>query len=163
ITDVILGAHVSGPGYTTASVGAQFVPDDTRASIDLVLSGHTDTDTIATKGPVRTYNPGQTTFVARKRVEIDADGPRWGCAVSCANVEAPRCRIETDRKLLKPLILPLARHIYNRDEAKANQISREHAQERVNRGFDRDADPQLEAARRDYEEKLRGPVSQRGV
>jgi hypothetical protein len=164
ITDEILKTRIHGPGQTHAEASVEFVPDDREAALDLVLKGVTWTDTVGVNGPVRLYNSGATTFLARKRIYLNADGLFEVPAGSCADVDAPLNRLTTKfRGPLDPIVKRVALRIYQRDKPKADAIARAHARQRVNEGFDRDAEQQLAEGQRSYLSDLRGPLERRGI
>ncbi len=68
------GARVSGNAFTKANVSARFVPNSSRAEIELRLSGIVNSKTVARSGSVSVYARGITDVDAHKVIYIDSTG-----------------------------------------------------------------------------------------
>jgi len=71
VSDVILGAAVSGQQTTTAHVSADAKPAADRVRFDLVLNGHVQSNTVGYTSQATVSTFGNHTFVARKEIVFD--------------------------------------------------------------------------------------------
>jgi hypothetical protein len=81
VNDFILGADVYGQQTTTARVGARLLPNASAASIQLEVNGTSHADTKSyprDRNDVVIFSQSVSNFLARRRIDITADGLRAG-------------------------------------------------------------------------------------
>jgi hypothetical protein len=163
ISDVIRRTHITGTGYTTGKVGLQFVPNGEAAVMDLVLTGSTNSRTVGVNGPVFIHSTNLTTFTARKRLVIDAEGTRESAACATAQQQTQLdCLTTRFGCVLDPIVRRAALRTYEREKHIDLQIAAEHAARNVAYGFDRDSGPQVADANKSYRD-LRDRLGRKNV
>lgn len=70
----LFGAHVHGTAVTNGEPRVVEGTDPTSPSFTMHFQGHTTTDTVATKGPVRARTKGDATFDVRRDIQFDSSG-----------------------------------------------------------------------------------------
>lgn len=73
VNDFILGASVSGNSTTVARVTIDLKKSSNNALMDIVLSGRTNSNTVAVTSQATIWTSGNHTFNARQRVIFDGD------------------------------------------------------------------------------------------
>ncbi|HLW67248.1 MAG TPA: hypothetical protein VKS79_18180 [Gemmataceae bacterium] len=165
VRDNILKTDIYGVSHSRGKVTVEFIPCQQQAMFDLVLVAQSSSRTVGYHGPVRVYNTAVGDLYGRKRVWIDAGGVCFAPAQACdrlyPTLECMSTRFKNptlDRAITKAAL----KKYYKQDDL-ATRIAEDHAAVWIRQGFDRDADPQLLSANRDYQEKLRKPYEQRNI
>ena len=159
VRDVILGTRIYGTGHTTGHLDIQFSPNQEDAAIDTVLTTETHSDNIGYNGPVRVYSRGVTNIDARKRFLINDQGITAMPAASLATTSSTIDQICAVRG--GQLVEGFAWKRACRDKQRAEAIGSCHAEDRVNRRIDQQADEMLVRANDKFQEKFRQPLFER--
>jgi hypothetical protein len=146
VRDIVLGNLVHGQSTTNSRVAFRTVPDPHRLMLALEVTGEIDSLTQSTSGPATFYNQSQSTYTARKLVEV---GP-WGMRLQPAEVRAnnsTRLRgLRTDLDaipILGLLVQDVARsHHRQKKDAIRHEIERKVAMKAKQR-IDEEADRRL--------------------
>ena len=76
VYDRMNGIPTVGKSLISTDIALRMVPDPSRIRLALEINGEVSSFTSSNAGPATFYSRGNTTFVARKPVEIDLDGVR---------------------------------------------------------------------------------------
>lgn len=162
INDVMLGTRVRGTGHTTGLVFLDFVPAGDRAVIDLKLDATNHSNTRGGKGPVTVHTLGTTKVDARKRILIDAERVTALPAEASASTSTRTAGIGVSAKFAKNLIRKMASRKIAEMRPQAEAISSQRARQRVQWQFEEQTGSAVAQASRDYQEKFRRPLIERG-
>ncbi len=164
VTDNILGTRISGEGHTLAKLDVALVPNNRQAEINALLTGHVTTDTVGRNGPVSIYTDGDAKFEAVKTILIDDEGFHVKPAVCEATIESTIRGISSTRdgRVGEKMIHKIAWKRIGKQRDQAEQIAGKHAAERVERRFDRDAEPRLTKANKNFQDDFRSPLLRLG-
>jgi hypothetical protein len=155
---------VSGSGETTAVVGLELVPCADAAVLDLVVNGSTTSQTVVARGPVQVYNSNLTTFVARKRVIMDANGFRALPATALAGQDTDLEGIATPfRCPLDSLVRSATYRVYLRQRDRVLERTAREVAGKLAETVDSTVDPQIASANRSYYQDLVSPLQRRGL
>jgi hypothetical protein len=166
LDEVILGTRLRGLGRSVGEVRFEFVPSETAAVIDLVMTA-TTTDLVnstGTNGPVTVISQATAQVGARKRIFLTPDGIATLPAIADAQPTAALVRIDTQlHGVLDKVVKRVAYKIYQRDEDKGIALGRALAIRKLTKGFDEDLAPRVEKANYQFIHELREPLRQRGL
>ncbi len=162
IDDVLLGTRVRGTGHTTGFVTLDFVPSLDRAVVDLRLDATNHSRTRGGQGPVTVHTLGTTQINASKRVLIDESGLTALPVVAHASVDTKTAGIGVSSKFGKRIIRKVAGRKVAEMRPRAEAISTERARERVRSQFESQTAEPIAQASRDYQEKFRRRLTDRG-
>ena len=162
INEVILGTRVQGMGHTTGNVLLDFVSSSNAATVDLLLNATNHSTTCSSKGPVTVHTVGTTRLDARKRIIIDDKKVCSQPAVASAYVNTSTAGIGVKSKFAKNLICKMARKKIAKVRPQAEAISRVRAESKARRQFEDQTSGELSRAARDYQQKFRRPLLERG-
>ncbi len=122
VDEVILGAKVDGHGIAYTVSGVEFIPDDRKALLEMVIRTRFDSQTTGSKGPVVAFNSNWTFFHGRKPVWLTCDGISWDPAYVAVRTNTKLDDIHVKPKgLIGAIIRPLAYRGYERDKEKARE------------------------------------------
>jgi len=156
VRDYILGARIVGDGHLVGRVSVDLLPSLDRAAVVTELSGEIDTYTTGYHDPISFRSRGTTTVSARKRTEIDETGLTSYETETWARTDNQVQRIYAGR-----LAANIARRRIAEQRSEANWIAARHAEERLNRRYDREASEQLSRAKQRFQERFRLPLLRR--
>lgn len=162
INEIILGTRVQGMGHTTGNVLLDFVPSSNAATVDLLLNATNYSTTSSSKGPVTVRTVGTTMLDAKKRIIVD---DRKVCSLpaeASARVNTSTAGIGVKSKFAKNLICKMANKKIAKVRPQAEAISRSRAESKARRQFEEQTAGELSRAARDYQEKFRRPLLERG-
>lgn len=155
--------RIFGTAATTGTVSVEFIPDDQRAVVDLVLTGTIQIEATAVSGPVRLFTTGLCPYVSRKRVVVDAGGIQSAAAETSAELDTRLVGVCTTlRGPLDGLLRRLAVRRFCRDKPRTDFEGAQQSARRVSEAFEKDSAPTLEKARGNLDQ-LRGPFESRGL
>jgi hypothetical protein len=155
VNETITGAKVEGQAISYTVAGVEFCPDDHKASLEMVLRGKIVSQTVATKGPVRTYNSNWGTFVARKPVCITSDGLSWSQASAGVRQDSHLNCLEVKPKGLAGAITrQVALVAYEHDKEKARAEGEYKAGVRIVESFDEEGGKELAKQNKDFHQRL---------
>ncbi|MBN1912153.1 MAG: hypothetical protein JW818_20705 [Pirellulales bacterium] len=161
VHDVILGTTVHGTGHTIGTVTATLSDDPQDAAIELLFRGQTESSTIGRNGPVRIHSQGLTDLEARKQVVFDAEGIRTMPSVADASTSTDIQSIQAVRG--GRFVERIAWRRACRDKGRAEAIASCHAEAKLNRRINEEADAKVAKANEDFRTKVRAPLFARRV
>ncbi|MBN2578513.1 MAG: hypothetical protein JXB10_05930 [Pirellulales bacterium] len=154
IEDCILGTAVYGTGHTTGQTRSVLIEDEDYGVVDALLLSKTYTSTVGYHGPVCIYATGLTRIGAVKRMWINQHGvfehPARSKAVTCTSIND----IQARRRLIERMAWRKAM----KQLGTAEWIASRHAECRVNRRIDDQADENLAQANEKFRQKFRRPL-----
>ena len=162
VDDVVGGRPVHGESLTSADVALRLIPDRQRVRMALEIRGEVAAMTYSASGPATFYNDSQSSYRARKEVEI---GPR-GMIVRPAQVE-----VSSDLQLRDvsthldpiPLVGSLLQDVArSQHESRRCQLSAEVEQKvwaQAKEQIDREADARLGTLTRQLGQTLFEPLA----
>jgi hypothetical protein len=164
ITEVILGTHIRGMGDTSGYVDVQLVPSAHRAMIDSLFNGVTYSRTVGRNGPATIHSAGRTVFQVRKRIYLDPDGIKTVPATAAARTHTNTLSVNAGRGgwLLGGIANRIAANRVAQNKPRSEAISAERAEDRLIRRVERDANPDLGDANRDFQNNIRYPLLEQG-
>jgi hypothetical protein len=163
VTDLILGTSIYGTGRTVGQVRLELVPNPHRASFDTLLSGTTYTRTVGYNGPAIIYATGATGISARKRLEMDLHGPEGRPSTTAARTSTTITGVSSSRDgCMGKIVERVASKRAASSKSQAEWIGARHAEQRLARRVDDEAQGLLTKARQNYLQKFRNPLLRRG-
>ena len=147
VEDTVLGVPVRGQSLMASEVAVRLLPDPTRVRLALEVTARVSSLTSSTSGPATFVNDSESTYTARKPMEIDLKGiTLWPTEVDVDNDSQLR-RVHTDFDpvpLLGSVARGVARSQHEQSKPAADAEVREkiaaRAQERIDRETDRQSD-----------------------
>lgn len=86
VNEHVLGRPVHGQSVTSTDVAVKLIPDNQRLRLALEIKGLVSALTASTAGPATFYNDSQSTYVARKEIELTTQGLKlWPAQVGVNN------------------------------------------------------------------------------
>lgn len=161
ITDCILGMYIRGDGRTTGTLTVETIPNGGEAIIEMLMEGRTESKNVGSRGAVRVYSDAITTFTARKRIFVNGDeihSEPATCEAECDTTITGICATNGMR-----LVENVARKRVSQNFCQAQWIAARHAEDRVCRQFDAQAEELLAEANQSYADSFREPLWQRGL
>ena len=159
MTDVILGARISGTEHVVGRTYVELLPNEEYGEITTVFRGTVDSETVGAKGPARVSSEGVTKVASRKTLRINAGGiwtlPARSRAITSTTFESIRT-VRGGR-----LIEQMARRQAYTQKGQAERVAAQHAEQRSGRRVDEQGDPQIAELADAYQEKLRRPLIER--
>lgn len=164
VTDVILGTYISGMGTTSGYVSAHLVPSPHQAIIESVFNGVTYSRTLGRNGPARINSAGRTTFQVRKRIYLDDDGIKTTHATASADTRTRTLGVDSGRGgwLFGHIADSIAANRVAQSKGRSQAIASDHAEDRLTRRVEQDANPRLADGNRDFQNKIRYPLLEQG-
>jgi len=159
VRDRILGTDVRAQGRTVGRTTVELPPDDRFLVVDTVLYAANDADSIGYNGPARIYSNSTTLLGARKRIWVDADGVHSFPAVSRAKTDnrvRSVCAVRGGR-----IVAGIASRRVAQQQPLAEAIAADHAEDRLNRQIDEQAEDHVARLDRLYREKFLEPLPKR--
>jgi hypothetical protein len=154
--DVILGAQIQGTGRTRGQVRAELIPDSGCAVVELVATGVTHAQSVATRGPVHMTGVGTVPFQVRQRLLLDAAGVHSGPPQLRLTIHSVPTGMTTDFQgvLLDRIVKRVGWRVYQRNKEEGMRIAVCHAKQKLREKVDEAAQPQLELLQKAYVEGL---------
>lgn len=164
VRDCILGTSIFGCAHTMGGVRYELQPSDNSVVLTVHLDGQAQSQTNGYNGPVRINSQGNTVYTASKRIEISDD--LFAADPAEASVDT-RTHINSIQKtggqLGAKLIEKVAWKRASQSKRQAEKISAEHTRQNVIQEFNERVAKDLGDARLRYQEKIRDPLTRRGV
>jgi hypothetical protein len=141
VSDVILGAAVSGSGHLRATSSLLIEASSERAVLKIAVRGQVDARTTGRKGPARIHSHSTTTFHAEKRLVIEETGLRTLPTVCKAETSAVSSDVSTAaRGLLGRVVGGVVQRRWQASREAARQEAARHIEKQVADAVDREAD-----------------------
>jgi hypothetical protein len=161
VRDCILGTDLHATAHTVGQTTVELCPNAELAVVDAMFFGATMSATIGYHGPVTAQGDATTTFGARKRMWIDADGLYSHPAVSNAVTQSVLQDIQSNRG--RQMVEKMAWRRADKQHAETDCIAARHAEQRLNQRIDQQAEETLQKANEAYESKFRQPFREHKV
>ncbi len=161
VQDRIQGAEVRGQSVTANEISVRMIPDRDHVRMALEVNGEVAAITRSTSGPATFYTDSESSYVARKPLEINLRGIRmWPTEVSVDNNSTVRgVRTDFDRM---PIFEGIARGValnkYGERRPAADAEVREKIAAKAKQRVDREATEQVTAAAKRLHDELLGPM-----
>jgi hypothetical protein len=164
VTDMILGTSIRGMGDTSGYVSIQLVPNSNRAVIDSLFNGVTYSRTIGRNGPATIRSAGRTDFQVRKRIFLDPDGLKTVPAMASARTRTTTLGVNAGRGgwLFGGIANRIAANRVAQNRPRSEAIAADHAEDRLIRRVEQEANPEIIQADRDFQDKIRYPLLEQG-
>ena len=120
---------------------------------DVLLSGTVSTNTVGQNGPATIHASGTTKIAGRKRVSVDALGVH---AVPATAAAVTRTRINSVQ--VSGLGQGVAEQRVAEGKGQAERVGAQHAEARIRARLDKEMDPNLVKANRNFADKFRNPL-----
>ena len=161
VQDNIQGAEVRGQSVTANEISVRMMPDREHVRMALEVNGEVAAVTHSTSGPATFYTESESSYFARKPVELTLRGIRmWPTDVSVDNNSKVR-GVRTDFDGL-PLLGGLARRVsltqYDEHRPAADAEVRGKIATKAKQRVDREATDQVTAAAKRLHDELLGPM-----
>jgi hypothetical protein len=163
ITDYILGTRIRGDASTTGHVAIVPVPSNDSGVLQLTSTGHSVSQNVGYNGPAIIRSTGHTDFTATKQVELTKDYFRSLPAFADART---RTNIHSINKrgggLGSRIVSNQGWQRARRSIGRADAIASDHAEDRIERQFNREVNQKLSDARKRYDDDYVAPLARRG-
>jgi hypothetical protein len=161
VYDTVLGLPVRGESLTSSDLAIRMLPDPSRVRMAVEITGEVASLTSSTSGPATFITDSDSTYVARKPLDVDLKGIRlWPTEVDVNNDSRLR-RVRTDFEgfpILSPLVRGVARSQYDQKRPLADAEVREKIAAQAKERIDKETSQQLTLAARQLHDKVLGPV-----
>ncbi|MGL4513305.1 MAG: hypothetical protein ACRCT8_09470 [Lacipirellulaceae bacterium] len=162
LEDCILGTRIRGTGATTGSLTLRTLPSASYARIEFALTGNTRSSTVGVNGPVSIRSAGNTSFVARKTVELgDRSFRLLGATASATTRSRTKGITKNGGGLGSRLVEKIASKRVAQSRAQADAIAGDHAEGRVAARLDEQLNERIIDGRRRYDAQFTRPLRQR--
>ncbi len=164
VTDTILGTNIRGMGDTSGYVRVQLVPNQHRAVIESLFNGVTYSRTVGRNGPATIQSAGRTVFQVRKRIYMDSDGVKTVPATAAARTSTTTLGVNAGRGgwLLGGIANSIAANRVAQNKSRSEAIASDHAEDRLIRRVEREANSELAQTNTDFQNKVRYPLLEQG-
>lgn len=163
LRDVILGTQIRGDSHTTGHVTVAPIPSYNNALLELTSIGRIVSDNVGTNGPAVIRSTAFTNFAATKRVELsDAAFITHGAQVDATTRSDIHSVGKKGGGIGSRLVSSMAWKQVREKHGRADQISSDHAEDRILRKFNDEVGRKISDARKQYEDNFRRPLMRRG-
>ncbi len=159
VDDCILGTSMHGIAHTIGQSCTELAPNPDCGVVDTLFSGVTYANNVGYHGRITICSTATACLSARKRLCMTAEGLSAQPAVSCAQVSAEICDIQSckGRRMVERMAWKKACKM----KPEAECISSRHAEQRLNERIDARAAESLEKANQKYNDKFYRPFTER--
>lgn len=162
VNEVVLGTPVRGIGRTSGMVLLDFLPSADRAVTQLTFTATNRATTRSSKGPVTVCSEGMTDLYARRRIFVDDERVWTEPITASASTSTRTTGIGVHKRFGRKLIRRIASKKVAEIRPRAEAVSERKAREKVRQEFDRETSAAIARASRDYQQKFRKPLRERG-
>ncbi|MHB1037323.1 MAG: hypothetical protein ACYC35_22595 [Pirellulales bacterium] len=161
VQDRILGLPVRGHSTTETDLVIRLLPDEEHLRVILEAKGIVSSQTSSTSGPATIYNQSNSSYEARKLVQIGLDGVTLSPAEAEASADARLRAVRTDFDPI-PLVGWLAKGVarsqyeQNRDDAR-REVERK-VETRARSRIDAEADARIAEAQENFRKRFVVPL-----
>jgi len=153
IRDNILGTSIRGTGHTKAELDVAGTSGRTATSLELILKGTVESETVGYQGPVAIYTDSLTRFHATKKIVLEDEGFRaLGAQAKATTRSHTRC------VSAGPVVRRIAWRKIAENRGRADRIASRKAEDRIEKAFDERTVKLVERANRDYARHFRYPL-----
>jgi hypothetical protein len=161
VHDRILGVPTRGWSTSTARVSIRLIPDPETVRFSLEAKGIVVARTTSRRDPVTVYSNSDSAYLARKQLELSADGLKaWPTEAEVSNSSRLR-GIETDFDdvpIVGWAVEAIARAKHAETEPAVRRVARRKVASRVQEEIDRAIEPKLKQARQLYQDRVLNPL-----
>ncbi len=161
VKDTILGSQVRGQSLMASDITVRMIPDPHHVRIALEVNGDVAALTRSTAGPATFQSESESSYVARKPLEISLRGIRmWPTEVAVDNNSQLRS-VATDFErvpLFNKIASNLARSEYNKNAPAADAEVRGKIAAKAKERVDRETTEQITAAAKRLHDEVLGPM-----
>jgi len=148
VRDQILGIPTRGMSTTSTKVDVKLVPDGKRLRVALEASGQILANTHSTSGPATLYTHSDSSYLARKVVDLDLRGIRtWPAESECIDARTRLRSVSTDFDgvpLVGALVTSVVRSRHAEQESEVRSVLRRKVESQARRKMDSVAEERLE-------------------
>jgi hypothetical protein len=161
IHDRIMGVPTRGWSTSTARLSIRLIPDPEKVRFALEAKGIVLARTASRRDPVTVYTNSDSAYVARKQLQLSAEGLQdWPTQAEVNNNSRLR-GIETDYDdvpIFGPLVEGIARAKHAESEPAVRRVARRKVAARVQEEVDAAIAPKLAQARQLYRDRVLTPL-----
>ncbi len=161
VKDTIQGAQVRGQSLMASEITVRMIPDPHHARLALEVNGEVAALTRSTAGPATFYSDSQSTYVARKPLEISLRGISVGPTEVSVDNSSQLRGIATDFDRV-PLFREVARNVaksqHDQKMPAADAEVREKIAAQAKERVDRETTAQITAAAKRLQAEVLGPM-----
>ncbi len=161
VRDQILGLPVRGQSTTQTDLAVRLLPDERHLRVILEAKGVVSSQTSSTSGPATVYNQSDSSYEAKKQVEIGPDGVTLSPAEATASADARLRGIRTDFDPI-PLIGWLAKGVAKSQYEQSRDDARREVQwkveSRARQRIDSEADARIAEAQENFRRRFVVPL-----
>lgn len=162
ITDNILGTRIRGNANTLGNVSVSAVPAADRMVVEFISHGRTHSENVGRNGPAVIRATAHTDFTATKRVELSdarfTSQPARADATSHSDIHSIS---KQGGGLGSRFVSQVGWQRARQNHGRADAIAADHAEDRIERQFNRELDDRISDARQRYEREFRRPMLRR--
>lgn len=157
VSETIMGTRVYTRPDLRAELTVDLVPDDTRASFDIRLSGAATSKSVGYNGPVAVYTDGYTTVEGRKQIFLDGEG--FGSEPAQARCDTKTVINAVAARLR--LVQRIGWRQAGRHKSTAEHIASRRAEQRVRDQIDTRAAEMLAKLNKTFKERFVWPLTRK--
>jgi hypothetical protein len=161
VEDTVLGVPVRGQSLVASQLAIRLLPDPARVRLAVEVSGDVSSSTAGTSGPATFVTDSQSTYVARKPLEVDLKGiTLWPTEVE-VDYDSRLRRVHTDFApvpVVAQLAGAVARSQYEKHKPAADAEVEQKLAAQVQERIDREATAQLTQVGRRLHDDVLGPI-----
>jgi hypothetical protein len=161
VDEFVLGNRVIGESRTSAQLYVRLIPDPSRWRMGLEAKGQVDSETLSDVGPVRLFNRGESSYLARKLLLVGRQGIRMeetqADADSATRLIGIRSNMDTV-PLIGNLVRSIARSQHDSQRFAAEREVEHRVVFRVRRRFDQEVRSKLAEVEQNLDESVIAPL-----
>jgi len=158
VNDVILGTTINGVAQTRGDLQLALVPDHSRATFDIHMTGTAYSNNRGVNRGVQIYPTGATSINAVKRIFVDADGIHTFPAEASCYTNSTINSIEHCLRIVEKMAWKRA----TQQKADAQVVASAHAETRVEGRMNARTNEMLKEPRERFATNFRAPLLRRG-
>ncbi len=162
VRDQVLGIPTRGVSTTSTKVDVKLVPDGRRLRVALEASGQVLANTQSTSGPATLYTHSDSSYLARKVVDLDLRGIRtWPAESECIDARTRLRSVSTDFDgvpLVGALVETVARSRHAEQESEVRSVLRRKVESQARRKMDSVAEERLDKVNQLMRERVIQPL-----
>ncbi|MGA2621534.1 MAG: hypothetical protein ABSF26_28355 [Thermoguttaceae bacterium] len=161
VRDTVVGVPVRGTSLAANDVAVRLLPDPQRVRLALEVSGEVAAVTQSTSGPATFFSDSESTYTARKPLDVDLREIRAGPTEVEVDNNMQLRRIRTDfdpLPLVGPLVRAVARSQHDQRRPAADAEVRQKIAAKAQQRIDNEVDTQVAEGWRNVQENLLGPL-----
>ena len=157
--------QINGTAHTQAQVTFGFVPNYQMAVMEIYMYGSTSAATTATRGKIDGHIATQLSYTGHKQVYLTENGFCAGPGETSANLDYNTLTSVNTRfrRPIDPLVRRLVYHVYDKKKEQIDNQVYQSGSEELRQQFETNAVKTLSDANARYYEKLRDPMTRRGI